>query len=162
VVLSTKEMCVLTVKHAEFDFSILPIASSAQEPVCGMAIIADYKNQYFQDLDAQLAGQRHLFLTGHKDGTVLLWRSDAYIGVLEQYEHEITCMTKCFEGLAICTWAGQVNLWDVHLTKCTKRIELGNLPFKMVNFNITSIDYNQKRLLILTDSGDAIEISLNE
>lgn len=92
----------------------------------------------------------------------MLWRSDAYIGVLEQYEHEITCMTKCFEGLAICTWSGQVNLWDVHLTKCTKRIELGNLPFKMVNFNITSIDYNQKRLLILTDSGDAIEISLNE
>jgi hypothetical protein len=65
-----------------------------------------------------------LFLTGHKDGKVLLWRSDSFIGTLYDYQDEITCMTKCYEGVAICTWHGQIHLWDAHLTKSTKTIDL--------------------------------------
>jgi len=61
-----------------------------------------------------------MFLTGHQDGKVLLWRSDSYIGVLADYNNEITCMTKCFEGLAICTWNGTIYFWDTYLTKSTK------------------------------------------
>jgi hypothetical protein len=77
-----------------------------------MTIIADYKNAFFKSLDMNVGSFRHLFLTGHKDGRVLIWRSDAYIGILSNYKDEITCMTKCYEGLAICTWRGKIYLWD--------------------------------------------------
>jgi hypothetical protein len=39
---------------------------------------------------------------------------------------------------------------------------LSSLPFKLLSFNISSVDYNQKRLLVLTISGDVVEISLSE
>lgn len=32
----------------------------------------------------------------------------------------------------------------------------------MLSFNISSVDYNQKRLLVLTIAGDAVEIGLTE
>jgi hypothetical protein len=43
-----------------------------------------------------------------------------------------------------------------------KTIELAALPFKVLSFNIISIDFNKKRLLVLTLAGDAVEISLSE
>jgi WD40 repeat protein len=107
-----------------------------------MSIIADYRNAYFESLNIEIDGHRHLFLTGHKDGKVHLWRSDSYIGVLTDYKDEVTCMTKCYEGLAICTWRGFIHLWDTNLKNCTKTIELASLPFKILSFNISSIDYN--------------------
>lgn len=110
----------------------------------------------------EIDGHRHLFLTGHKDGKVHLWRSDSYIGVLTDYKDEVTCMTKCYEGLAICTWRGFIHLWDNNVAHCTKTIELASLPFKILSFNISSIDYNQKRLLVLSIEGDVIQITLTE
>lgn len=93
---------------------------------------------------------------------MLLWRFDSLIAVLIDYQDEITCMSKCFEGIAICTWAGKVHIWDSHLSRCTNTIELVNLPFKTLSFNIASADYNQKRLLVLTIAGDVIELGLSE
>jgi len=121
-----------------------------------MAIIADYNNAFFDSLGMEVDSFRHIFLTGHKDGKVHLWRSDAYIGLLTDYRDEVTCMTKCFEGLAICTWRGYIYLWEETLKTCTKIIELSSLPFKILSFNITAIDYNQKRLLVLSIEGDVI------
>jgi hypothetical protein len=91
-----------------------------------------------------------------------MWRSDSYIGMLMDYKDEITCMSKCFEGIAICTWPGTIHFWDIHLTREAKTIHLQNLPFKMLSFHICSIDYNQKRILVLTITGDAFEIGLTE
>lgn len=159
---------IFTVTDGAFSQSYLPFDTAQEEgqqlspPICGMAIIADYRNAFFDSLAMEVDGHRHLFLTGHKDGKVQLWRSDAYIGVLTDYRDEVTCMTKCYEGLAICTWRGYIHLWDHHLKMCTKSIELAALPFKILSFNISSIDYNQKRLLVLTIEGDVIQITLTE
>ena len=125
-----------------------------------MAIIADHKNNFFAQLNEEYFGQRHIFLTGHKDGKVLIWRSDMFIGVLADYKDEVTCMTKCFEGIAIATSRGFIHVWDNYLMKVLKVIELASLPFKILSYSICGIDYNQKRLLVLTLGGDAIEIEL--
>jgi hypothetical protein len=147
VVISLKEIVIFTVKESSFTQTYLPLDQASEEtevsePICGIAIIADFKNNYFASLDQELEGRRHLFLTGHKDGKILLWRSDSFIGVMHDYKDEVTCMTKCFEGIAICTWRGMIHIWDVHLTKCVKSIELSSLPFKLLNFNICAVDYN--------------------
>jgi len=55
-------------------------------------------------------------LTGHKDGKIHLWKHDGYIGTLTDYKDEITCMSKCFEAVAICTWRGMIHLWDLNLS----------------------------------------------
>ena len=85
-------------------------------------------------LNIPLAGQRHIFLTGHKDGKVLLWRSDQYIGVLADYKDEVVVMAQCFEGIAIATMRGFIHIWDVYLSKCMKSIDLSSFPFKMLSF----------------------------
>ena len=71
-------------------------------------------------------------------------------------------MTKCSEGIAIGTKNGYVYIWDNSLLKCTKTIELSALAFKILSYNIVNIDANQRRLLVVTLAGDAIEISLSE
>ena len=63
-------------------------------PLCAMSILADYKNQFFKQGNVrekikgpQIGGQgpdedivdvdhslKHLILTGHKDGKILIWR----------------------------------------------------------------------------------------
>ena len=68
-----------------------------------MAIVANKKNRFFDKLNKAEKGMRHIFVTGHKDGRVLLWRSDHYLDVLENYEEEISALTKCLEGIAIGT-----------------------------------------------------------
>ena len=108
-----------------------------------------------------MAGSRHIILTGHKDGKILMWRSDQYIGVLADYKDEITAMSRCFEGIAICTFRGFIHLWDIYLTRCVKTIELSQLPFKLLSYGIISVDYNLKRLLVCTVAGDGIELTLD-
>lgn len=98
--------------------------SDLSKPICGMAILADHKNNYFHSLDEDLSGQRHLFLTGHKNGKILMWRSDAYIGRLIDYQDEIMCMSKCYEGIVFGTWRGNLHIWDINLRACNKTIEL--------------------------------------
>ena len=111
-------------------------------PLSGLSILVDYKNRYADDLDLESNGKRHLILTGHKDGKVLIWRSDAFLGVLTDYKDEVTCMTKCFEGIAICTWRGMIHIWDTNLNHQIKTIELSSLPFKILSYHISAVDYN--------------------
>ena len=54
-----------------------------------------------------------------------------------------------------------IYIWDNYLLKCTKIIELSSLPFKIISYSIVNIDFNQKKLLVLTLGGDVIEILLN-
>ena len=86
-----------------------------------MSALADHRNRFFKQGNkmSELALQgdenegeqvadtehtlKHLILTGHKDGKVLVWRLQNYIQVLGDYGSSITCLSKCFEGIAIAT-----------------------------------------------------------
>jgi WD40 repeat protein len=129
------------------------------EPMCGLAIIGDPRNAYYAALDVEEGGKRHMILTGHKDGKVMLWRSDAYLGVLHDFEEEISCMNLCSEGIVFCSWSGRIHFWDINLNGATRTIELHSLPFKLLNYNITGCDFNQNRVLVVTHAGDAVEIT---
>jgi hypothetical protein len=80
-----------------------------------MAIVADHHNHYFGYLDTEASGKRHLFLTGHEDGKVLLWRIDGFISPLVDYRDAVTALSKCFEGVAIGTMRGNIYIWDTCL-----------------------------------------------
>ena len=84
------------------------------------------------------------------------------MGVLHNYKDEITAISKCFDGIAIGTVRGYIYIWDNYLLKCMKTIELSSLPFKILSFHTVNIDFNQKKMLVLTISGDVIEITLSE
>lgn len=103
--------------HLKLDSASVPAAA----PSCAMSILADYRNQYFKQNSAQnLAGQsvgddndvaaldidhtlKHIFITGHKDGKILIWRIQGFIAELADFGSEITAMSKCFEGVAFAT-----------------------------------------------------------
>jgi len=86
---------------------------------------------------------KHIVLTGHEDGKVLIWGLDAFIDILFDYQVEITCMSKCYDGYAIATKLGNIFIWDVNLTTEMRDIDFNNMPFQVLSNNITSMDYNQ-------------------
>jgi len=105
---------------------------------------------------------KHLILTGHKDGQVLIWRLSQYIGVIDDYKCEVTAMSFCFEGVAFATIDGKIYIWDIYLLKNNKIIDINLLPFKILSEHIVSLDFNKRKLIILTMNGDVIETKLNE
>lgn len=70
-------------------------------------------------------------------------------------------MSRCYEGVAIATMRGFIHIWDVYLSKCMKSIELSSFPFKLLSYQIVSLDFNKRRLLVCTISGDCIELTLD-
>lgn len=81
--------------------------------------------------------------------------------MLADYKDAVTAMSECFEGVAIATTRGFIHVWDSYLSKCMKSIELSSLPFKILSYNIVSLDFNQKRLLVATMAGDGVELTLD-
>ena len=168
----------------EFKMSYLMFEQAAHHstahPLCAMSMLCDYKNQYFKQgkargqakgpgLGAQGAQEevvdidhslKHLLLTGHKDGKILIWRLQSYIGVLDDCQVDVTAMSLCQEGVAFATITGLVYFWDSYLLKCHRRIDINQLPFKILSNFIVSMDFNQRRLLILTMNGDVVELQL--
>ena len=71
-------------------------------------------------------------------------------------------MTKCFEGVAFGTNTGMIQIWDNYLLRCDKKIDINQLPNKILSQYIVNLDYNRKRILVLTMNGDAIEITLQD
>ena len=51
-------------------------------------------------------------------------------------------MSKCFEGIAFATVKGHIYIWDQYLLKCTKQIDINQMPFKILSTYIVSLDYN--------------------
>lgn len=49
----------------------------------------------------------------------------------------------------------------MYLLKCSKIIDINLLPFKILSEHIVSIDFNKRKLLVLTMNGDVIEAKLN-
>ena len=91
------------------------------------------------DIDHSL---KHLLLTGHKDGKILIWRLQSYIGVLDDYKVEVTAMSQCQEGIAFATITGQVYFWDNYLLKCHRTVDINQMPFKILSNFIVSMDFN--------------------
>lgn len=104
---------------------------------------------------------KHIILTGHKDGKILIWRLHQIVGVLDDYGCEVTAMTKCYEGVAFSTIKGVIYIWDEYLLGCNKIIDINKLPFKILSPHIVSMDFNQRRILVLTLNGDVIDILLS-
>ena len=63
--------------------------------------------------------------------------------------------------MAIATLRGYIHIWDIFLSKCMKSIELSAFPFRLLSFQVVSLDYNKRRLLVSTIAGDAVEITLD-
>ena len=74
---------------------------------------------------------------------------------------EVVAMSRCYQGIAIATVRGIIDIWDVYLNGVKKSIQLSSQPFKLLSFQIMSLDFNKKRLLVSTIAGDAIEITLD-
>lgn len=166
VVISLDEILVFEITKTDFRIDSISFEEARADtmalPICGLAIVADHKNQYYRQQGGDFGDKKHIILTGHKDGSVLIWKLFSYVGVLENYKDEITAITKCFEGIAIGTMRGMIYIWDNYLLKCMKTIELSAMPFKILSFNIVNIDASQKRILVITLAGDVIEIALSE
>lgn len=105
---------------------------------------------------------KHLILTGHEDGKVLVWRLKSYIAVLQDYGDAVTVLSKCFEGIAVGTCRGQIFIWDVNLLGEQRVIDVNELGFRVLSSVLVSMDYNQRRILVLTINGDVIEITLGD
>lgn len=102
-----------------------------------------------------------LIITGHRDGSICLWKFYKFQGVLINYKDEITCMNFWnMNQIAFCTLRGYIYIWDQDLSSCLRIIELSDLSFKVLSYHIVGIDFNKdKNLLITTLAGDVIEIS---
>lgn len=149
-------------------------------PLCAMSLLADFKNCYFKDGNAPgvLGGAtveaddaaaldadhtlKHFILTGHEDGRVLIWSLQKFVCVLDDYKVKVTCISKCFEGIAFATADGKIHIWDEYLYKAQKIIDINQMPFKILSSMIVALDFNQKRLLVTTINGDVIEIILTD
>ena len=129
-------------------------------PLCAMSTLADYHNAFFKqgnqqtqkiasteennnnlitDIDHSL---KHLVLTGHSDGKVLVWRLGGYIDVLIDYRIPVNVMTKCYEGIAIGVADGNIYIWDVNLIAESKVIDIHAFKFEVLSSIIVSLDYN--------------------
>lgn len=148
-------------------------------PLCAMSALADYKNAFFKQGNprSELAAQaeendievtdidhslKHLILTGHDDGKVLVWRLTSFINSLRQYDSAVNVLSKCFEGIAIGTKNGLIAIWDVNLLGEQRKINITALDFRVLSSVLVSMDYNQRRILVLTINGDVIEIALDD
>ena len=81
-------------------------------------MVVDHKNQYYKQ-SGDFGKEKHIILTGHLDGKVLVWKLFQYVGLLESYKGDsVLCITKCFDGVAIGTSKGLIYIWDTFLLKC--------------------------------------------
>jgi len=123
--------------------------------------VADGSNA-FNNQDNDYDRKVNLILTGHNDGSVLVFSQQKYQGRLCKYNCEIEAMSLCFLGLAVGLKIGQIRIWSHLLDQELRLINLEDMPFKCLSRNITSVDFSQKNLLVLTKGGDAIEIKLSK
>jgi hypothetical protein len=80
--------------------------------ICGMPLVIDMKNAFYKH-SGDFGEKKYLILTGHKDGTVCIWKFFEFQGILINYKDPVTCINYCKEGIAICTARGFVYVWDI-------------------------------------------------
>lgn len=104
---------------------------------------------------------RFTLLTGHLDGTVLLWESADFQRILIIYESIVTSIQAIVKWYAIATGLGLIYFWDSGLESCHKIIELSMFTFKLLSFEVNSMIFCNKKLYVNTVGGDLIEIKIN-
>lgn len=103
----------------------------------------------------------HLVLTGHEDGSVLIFSPKQFVGALTCYRKDsVTCMSKCYKGLAIGTKKGLVYIWDNLLMNQLQVLQMNQFGVKLRSAHLVSLDFHHKQLLLLTYKGDFLEVNL--
>ena len=82
-------------------------------PLAALSLQIDFKNKFFDkkcEIESEL--NRALFLTGHSDGKLCVWRYGELLTVLAEYKAEVTCLGGVPRngGVAVGTSRGQVFL----------------------------------------------------
>lgn len=98
-----------------------------------------------------------ILLTGHADGSVLLWQNTEFQRIVVVYNSKICAMKVLISWYLICTGLGLIYFWDSLLVSCSKVVEISMFPFKLLSFEVNSIKYVSKKLYISTNAGDLIE-----
>ena len=101
---------------------------------------------------------RALYITGHSDGKLCIWRYGEFIATLAQYSSEVTCLSKVPQngGIVAGTSRGAIFLWDATLSSTLWHVDLQNLPFRLSSFSIAGIDSISKFLLFYSLGGDVV------
>lgn len=98
-----------------------------------------------------------ILVTGHADGSVLLWQNTEFQRIVVVYNSKICAMKVLVSWYLISTGLGLIYFWDSNLANCSKVVEISMFPFKLLSFEVNSIKYVSKKLYISTNAGDLIE-----
>lgn len=98
-----------------------------------------------------------ILLTGHNDGSVLLWECTEFQRIVVEYESCISALQVIVNWYAIATGLGMIYIWDSRLENCAKVIEISMFTFKLLSFEIISLQYVNKKFYISTKGGDIVE-----
>ena len=164
VILSKNDITIFDLTSHSLNSHSIKISESdiKSEVIWGMAMIIDEKNAYYKNTGKK-GEKKYLIITGHRDGTICLWKFYQFQSVLINYKDEITWMNFWnLNQIAFCTLRGYIYIWDNYLSTCLKIIEMNELSFKMLSYHIVGFDYNKDKMLITTIAGDVMEISLKE
>ena len=62
---------------ADFSINFIPFEDAKSDTtsvaLCGLAMVADHKNQFYKQT-GEFGEKKHIILTGHQDGHVLIWK----------------------------------------------------------------------------------------
>lgn len=144
-----EEITVYTIEKEKLNVATVSLESS----MCSSNILS-IAGQGIYDLQKE---GNFLLLTGHADGSVLLWEGIEFQRLVVAYESSITAIQILVNWYAIGTSLGCIYLWDSKLDICEKTLELSMCMFKLMSFEISSMVYINKKLYISTSGGDVVE-----
>jgi len=123
-------------------------------------MIVDEKNAAFKNTGKK-GERKYVILTGHRDGSICMWKFYQYQSTLINYKDEVTCMNYCNGNqIAFCTRRGYIHIWDGYLSNCLRIIELSQIGCQVLSFHIVGLDFNKHKMLLTTITGDVVEISM--
>ncbi|CAG9335031.1 unnamed protein product [Blepharisma stoltei] len=154
IVACEQDFTLYTIQESELNVSTLSLDASLTKShiTCAMGQVL-----YNQDPNKE---RTYILLTGHEDGSVLVWAYLEFQRVLITYEGSITSIERFYESYAIANSVGVIYLWDDKLEKCVRVIELSMLPFKLLSFEVSSMHFMNKRLYVSTTGGDLIQLRI--
>lgn len=78
MVITLDELVIIDVSRGAFNVHYISFEEAKEHspglPICGMSIIADNRNKYYKTQGGEYGVAKHIILTGHKDGSVLIWK----------------------------------------------------------------------------------------
>ena len=80
-------------------------------PLCSLSLMIDHKNQFYRQT-GEFGDKKPVFLTGHVQGSVHVWKLHNHVGELGNFKSPVTALSHCKEGLAIGTARGNIYIYD--------------------------------------------------